>query len=352
MAKITFVLPGYPVHAGGGYKIVYQYANYLVERGHKVNLVQMRPAHLRDDNSPWWRQGIRAMQYRFGRHARPTWFLLDPRVFVTNYRKQFVHGIPDSDVIVATAMETAHLVARASAQRKVVGVYFIQGYEDWLKGSAYVDETWRLSLRRIVIAPWLQEKANELDLNATLVPNAIDSHSFPRGAPIAERPLQILALVSEVPLKRTDLVAQVLHKIAEEMPEVLLRTFGVIQKPRILPASVVHLRDPTPAELRRLYQGSRVYICASDTEGSALPPAEALSTGGAVVSTDIGGVRAYADGIALFSPVGDADLLAQNALRLLRDEVLCEALASTGQERLRAYSLSDAAAAFEREILR
>lgn len=351
VASISLILPGYASRAVGGYKVVYEYANHLVRQGHTVNIVQMLPGHTGDSRIPRWRQALRAVKHPRYRHARPTWFPLDPRVMVTNYRRLVANGIPESDVIIAAAAETAPLVATAVANRGIPGFYFIQHYEDWLLDPAYVDEIWRLPLRKIVIAPWLEQKARERGVDAVLIPNGIDATAFPSGGPVRERPLQVMALVSSIPWKRVDLVAKVMAEIAKEMPEVRLKTFGVARKPVELSEAVEHVQDPTPMQLQTLYQQSRVYICASDAEGWHLPPAEAMSCGAAVVSTDIDGVRAYADGVALFSPVGDADQLARNALRLIRDEVLCEALAAAGHERIRCYSPESAAIAFEGELL-
>lgn len=351
MSSIAIVLPGYARGAVGGYKVVYEYANYLVDHGHSVSLIQMLPAHEAPRLSGW-RRVRRAIRSRLNRAKRPQWFTLDDRVSVANYDRP-VHGaIPRCDVLMATAVETAQLVADVAQERGLTGMHFVQHYEDWVLGSDFVDGTWRLPLHKIVIAPWLKQKADDLDVESVLVPNGIDASSFPVGPPISDRPMQVMALVSPASWKRTDLIAQVMAIIARTMPEVHLRTFGVAEKPALLPDSVEHIQLPNPAQLRELYQQSRIHICASDNEGWHLPPAEAMSSGAAVVSTDINGVRAYADGVALFSPVGDADRLAENVLRLLKDETLCSTVAASGNERIRLYSPERAAESFEREIAR
>ena len=352
MATISVVLPGYPAHAGGGYKVVYQYANFLAQAGHRVHLVQMRPDHLRDLSPAPVRSAVRALMYLLARHARPRWFTLDKRITVTNYARQAAELVPSSDVVIATAMETAEVASQAAKQQGVPGVYFIQHYELWSDDPSYVDSTWRMPLRKIVIAPWLQQKAAEFGETAVVVPNAIDADAFPLGPPITDRPMQILGLVSDLGWKRTDLLAETMELVAAEMPGVVLKTFGVVDKPTVLADAVRHTRSPTAEQLRALYQDSRVFICTSDSEGFGLPPAEAMASGATVVSTDIGGVRSYADGIALFSPVGDARSLADNVLRLLRDSALAQELATSGRERIATYSPNGAASAFEREILR
>ena len=351
MATISVILPGYASHAGGGYKIAYQYANFLAEAGHRVHIVQMRPDHMRDLKPDRIRSWVRSLVYCIGRHARPRWFKLDARVTVTNHPRQSSAYIPSSDVLIATAMETAEVVASTAQERDVPGIYFIQHYELWSDNPSYVDATWRLPLKKIVIAPWLQQMARDFGQSAVVVPNAIDAAAFPLGPTIENRPVQILGLVSDLPWKRADILAEAMRLVRAELPDVILKTFGVIEKPTDFPAEVRHSRSPSADELRLLYQESRVYLCTSDSEGFGLPAAEAMASGAAVASTDIGGVRSYADGIALFSPVGDAQGLARNVLLLLRDTARTQELAALGREKVSSYSPSAAAEAFEREIL-
>ncbi|MGU3291432.1 glycosyltransferase family 4 protein [Williamsia sp. M5A3_1d] len=245
----------------------------------------------------------------------------------------------DADATIATAAWTAEFV---SALPRTAGgkFYLIQHYEDWWK---YVDDTWRLPLTRLVISRWLQRKGSELGVDSVRLPNAIDLDEFPPGPPIAERPPMVCALVSDVGWKRTDLVIEVLIGLRETRPDVSAHVFGTCVRPDGLPDWVQFSRSPEPAVLRgEIYQRARVHICASDAEGWHLPPAEALASGCAVASTDIDGVREYADGTARFSSVGDAAALLQNAVDLLDDAIGCQAAVDTFREKALEYTPRDA----------
>jgi glycosyltransferase involved in cell wall biosynthesis len=76
-----------------------------------------------------------------------------------------------------------------------------------------------------------------------------------------------------------------------------------------------------------------------------------MSSGAAVVSTDIGGVMAYARGVSSTAPPGDAPGLAQRVVELLDDLDRCQELATAGRERIRNYDLRVAAGAFEEEVV-
>lgn len=359
MAVVTFVLPGLSDHASGGYKVVYTYAGYLANAGHDVIICHAffhEGRHLAGDDV-FRRLVDRHRHLRTARLQartapdRPSWFPLNPAVQIRNFVRLSPSHLPHSDVIIATAVRTARLVSAAARRQGSRGVYFLQGYETWAAPPAYVAETWRLPLTRIVIAPWLAEKGRELGVNTTLVLNAVDASEFHSGPEIVKRPVALSALVSDAQLKRTDLVVSVMRSLNDRIPGFHGATFGTCARPEGLPATVTHFQDPSRSELANLYADTKVYLCASDSEGWHLPPAEAMVAGAAVVSTDIGGVRAYADQTAVFAPVGDAEALSEAVLALLLDPGRCQTIASEGQRHIKARTPADAAREFERAVL-
>ena len=69
-------------------------------------------------------------------------------------------------------------------------------------------------------------------------------------------------------------------------------------------------------------------------------------SGAALVSTENGGVRSYASGIAIFVPRGDVDRLSEAIIDLLQDETECQRLALSGLTRLSSYGPADAGRKF------
>ena len=350
MSRIVFILPGFPRKPGGGHKVVYIYANYLARR-HDVTVMHLRPTKPGDHRRPKLKVALINMLYFLGRRARPTWFKLDRRVQLINRARQAIEDVPEADHIVATSVKTASFVADSAANQGVVGSYFIQHFEDYSDPVDVVELTWRLPLNRIVIAPWLQAKAKSLGVTSTLVPNAVDPANFPVGPSIKNRPPQVLSLVSSQPWKRTDLVVEVMASLHTANPNVKLAAFGVGRKPRGFPEFITYHQNPSANQLRRLYQASRIYMCTSDYEGFGLPPAEAMLSGAAIVSTDNHGVRSFADEAAIFVPIGDAASLRDAVQHLLENEVDCENLAARGTRKIRKWSIEDAGLAFEAAVL-
>lgn len=333
----------------GGYKVIYRYANDLAAQGADVHIY-----HCREDlffypgskvpPAPPTVRLARLFRAPETHDARPTWFELDSRVTSTCSHGLRLKDLRPADVVIATAVRTAPFVAAlpGTAGRKF---YFIQHWEDWSDGEEFVESTWRLPLRKLVIARWLGRKGDDLGVPTTYLPNAIDLDEFPPGPPVAERPRYVTALVSPVDWKRTDLVIEVLERVRARVPDIRACVFGAHEKPVDLPSWVEFHLAPDKPTLREIYQKSRVYLCASDAEGWHLPPAEALASGSAVVSTDIDGVREYADGIARFAPANDAAALTDAVCGLLADTEAAQASVDRFRARAAAYTPVDAARA-------
>ena len=147
---ITFVLPGLsrknPV---GGFRVVYEYANRLADRGHTVNVVhplilfpeQMTPKH---------RLGIPLvlLTRRLTRLPRVGWFDLSPKVNLMVVRSLEERLIPQGDVIVATAWQTAEWV-NGYERDKGEKFYLIQHYEKWSGPEERVEATWKAEIERL-----------------------------------------------------------------------------------------------------------------------------------------------------------------------------------------------------------
>ena len=84
-----------------------------------------------------------------------SWQEIDPAVELLYVPVLADRYLPDADAVVATAWQTADGVAGLS-DRKGRGCYLIQHHETWSGRAERVDETWRLPLRKIFIAPWLE----------------------------------------------------------------------------------------------------------------------------------------------------------------------------------------------------
>ena len=202
--RITFVLPSFGAKPMGGYRIVYQFANGLVEGGDEVTVVhgallepwQYRsPLSLRREPKVL----VRGLVDLVSRPREIGWQSIDPRVRLEFVPTLAAAQVPDADVVVATAWRTAESVIRYPAS-KGRQCYLVQHHEVWDAPATRVDATWRAPLTKIVIADWLYAKGLELGVDQTqllqLPGPGIDDGLFRVTKPIDGRPAGGDALVA------------------------------------------------------------------------------------------------------------------------------------------------------------
>lgn len=341
--KITFVMPFYAPKPIGGFKVIYEYANRLAARGHEVTVVHPRRSAW---NSPpqltklYLRLVGKEKQARsWTYNPEVNWHPIDSRVNMLYVPDATASYIPDGD-----AVFNNRWVIGEYPPEKGVEFAILQGYGVFPKQQAREDAIFRAPIGKIVIARWVYEQALRLGARAEdmiYIPNGIDHAKYRIIKPLESRPSRIAMLYHPMPLKGAKDGIEALELAKAKFPALQAMLFGVLPRPKRLPSWIEYLCDPPQEELvRNIYNGSSIYMCPSWIEGFHLPPAEAMDCGCAVVSTDIGGVRDYAEhGVtALLSPPKDPEALAQNIVRLLENDDLRIRIAKAGHERIQQFT--------------
>jgi glycosyltransferase involved in cell wall biosynthesis len=351
--RITFVLPGSARFPIGGYKVAFEYANHLTDRGHVVTVVM--PAMV-DPEIAGWEKLYHAGRYLLWGATQlfgpQRWFRLHPSIrlaWTPSLRERY---IPDADAIVATGWLTSEFVAGYS-ESKGRKHYLIQHYETWCGPEERVRATWKLPLRKIVIARWLQEIAESMGETAAYIPNGLDFSAFGCDVPIEQRTKpSVTMLYHQWQWKGTADGLKALEIAHGEVPELQAILFGVTAPGTGLPPWITYVRNPPQAELRKIYNRTQVFVTPSWTEGWPLPPAEAMMSGAALVCTDIGGHREYAthERNALMAPAQDPQALGAAISRMLTDDTLRHRLAATALSDISRFTWSAAVDRFEREL--
>lgn len=348
--KITFCLPNMSKRPVGGFKIVFEYANFLVERGHNVNIVFWVNNSFDKVSS---NLRVKDIIGKLLNPFRPKWFNLDSRVKKITSAYQDGRDIPPADIIFATSVETALPVSKLGDEfgKKC---YLIQDFEDWHVSKETVYQSYQLGMTNIVIAKWLEELVRPYDENVKLVSNAINTEDFYVEVPIEKRDSFSLALLHhEKPHKGVKVAVEALEIVKQTYPQIKLNLFGTYDTPSYFDETwMSYIRSASRAQLRELFNKSSIFVCASVNEGFGLTGAESMASGCALASTNYKGVYEYAedDVSALLSPVNDAQALANNIMTLIEDDSLRIRLAKAGSEKLKEFSWDKKVDAFE-EIL-
>ena len=321
--RIAYVTEGTGV--GGGHRDVFEHLNRLSARGHEVSLYTL------DDP--------------------PDWFPLRVPVHTFADYDELARSLAEIDAIkVATWWMTAAPVWRASIVRGIP-VYFVQDietsyYPDHEHARHAVLDSYRPEFRYMTISSWNRERLRELGLDAELIPPGIDLETFHPRADVARREDMVLALGRANPLKNLPLTLAAWRALSGRSgigasPELCL--FGV--EPELAQGNgmaagegVRYVDAPDDEHVAELFNQATVFVQTSVHEGFALPPLEAMATGGAVVCTDAHGNRDFCvDGENCLMPEPNPAAVSAALARLLADPELRARLGEAGIRRAQGY---------------
>lgn len=347
--KITFVLPGYSKHPVGGYKMVFEYANRFVARGHEVSIVfDCLVGSQRHQKIPGF---FRHLCYDFLVYYYPKWFNLNPKIHkICAYTGINDKEIPDADFVCATAVGTADDVTKLSAS-KGKKLYFIQGFENWGDWDAdAVKATYRFGMKNIVIANWLEKIVQDSGAECILIPNGIDFNIFNIDIPIISRKGHTISMLYHMGVyKGSAYGIAALESLKERYPDLQATLFGVPERPSDLPAWIHYVQNATQAQLRKIYNHTKIYLCPSIQEGFGLTGAEAMACGCAYVASDYGGVHEYTTDKrnVLLSAPKDVEGLVEHVSYLFDDDDKRIQLAQQGYEDIQRFDWDKSVAKFE-----
>lgn|SRR5574344_237007 len=343
MKHILFILPEYYRIPIGGFKVVYEYANRLIEDGYKVSIVY--PSFLM-----FWKSTLKRklklifnyVYYHFiDRNNSKFWFPLNKginSVFVFSLSEKH---IPQADYYVATAMETAIHLNQYKKINPENKYYLIQAVEDWQWGKKAAFDTWKFPLKKIVVSHWLKTLAEDLGEHPIVIENGVDRPGFSCNIPNQKRDkLTVLMLYHKQKLKGCQDGIQALSLVREKYPDLQPIFFGAPTRPTNLPYWIEYHCQPSEKELNNLYNQASIFLGTSHSEGFGLTVGEAMLCGCSVVCTNAGGYLTMAKHLetALVCKAGDIQALAESLLSLIENEPLRVDLAQNGNELIQKFT--------------
>jgi len=292
--KVSFIINEPIQSASGGYKMVYIYANELVNRGHDVTIYYHchRGVLLSNYYIPFWMKMIMA---NILAKTGPKWFELDQRVGRKVVQDVTDKNVSDGDIVIATAANTAGEVFLLD-KNKGKKAYFVQGYEDWVMSKEELENTYRLDMEIITVSKWLQ----------TIIQNVVDSDRvncvlngirndvfYIINSPETRSIKMISMLYHDLESKGSKEGIYVLNELKKLFPDLKAHLFGVVDNPGNLPSWIDYTHNADQNQLRKIYNDSMIYLSPSWNEGFGLTGAEAMMCGAVLVSTKTDGVKEY-----------------------------------------------------------
>jgi glycosyltransferase involved in cell wall biosynthesis len=317
---INWVVPAfYP--GSGGHMTIFRLVRQLEELGHACRVIFTHTEGLLPPEGTRLRALVRE-------HFQPV------RARCIAFRGQ---PLPEADVHVATAWDTAFVVDRRRAQG--AGAYLVQDWEPSFypvgTRGAVAEQTYALGLQHVTAGPWLAERLRARGLPAVHFELAVDAaeHFVEPGAaaPAAGRMAVYLRPLTE--RRGFEVVSLALAEVKRQRPAAEIAVYGTPQGELMLPFAAAELGVLTPAGLRRLYCGSTLGVSCSLTNHS-LAPQEMWACGLPVVEIDGESTRAvYRDGEDVALAPFEPRALAARIVGLLDDEPLRRRLAEAGLKR-------------------
>jgi glycosyltransferase involved in cell wall biosynthesis len=352
--RINILLPFFSQTPIGGFKVQYEYANRLAERGHTVTVVHPStvesPANWKARLSQLAKRGRELLEDR----SAVRWHPLRDEVrllSVPDLRERF---IPAAEVTVATGWATAEMLKSYSARagRKFQIVY---DYELWMEAAPRVRRRMSRAFNSgqsvISTSPAVSEMLAESGVcPVAYIPCGLDFETYGVDVPIEDRAWGTIGFA--VRTQRSKGTADALEALkllrARHGDALRIAAFGA-QKSGLLPEWVRAVWFPTDAQLRRFYNSISIFVFPSHYEGWGLPGVEALACGASLVAADSGGSREYGihERTALVVPRARPDLLAHAVEQLLDDDEMRRRLARQGNAHVQQYTWARAVDALE-----
>ena len=289
MVKIAFALPVPNSKIIGGYKVVYEYANYMASKGCNVTLFYN--AHNGENSKHLPRSIVFFLRWRIGKFG-PKWHKLDKRIdkkVLRNYDKITFDGF---DSVIATATETAQFVNKSNASKW----YFVQGFENWERSSEEVVESYKLDLKIIAISKWLQKIIEESTRKEVVyIPNGVDKAVFHEIIAYKDRGIHTLSsLYHWDDNKGSDIALRIIYRLKKKYSDFEAYLFGAPPRNKEWPSWIHYIQYAKPDEVCECMNKTRVFLCTSRQEGFGLTGLESIFSGCCLVTTDCLGIREYA----------------------------------------------------------
>ncbi|MEO6626954.1 MAG: glycosyltransferase family 4 protein [Aquihabitans sp.] len=274
-----------------------------------------------------------------------SWFSFEPGIVHHLAPHGSTEPLPRADVIFST-----NLPPEAG-----LPVLLVQGFE--MLYSGVERRGYRSPGLKVCIASWLVETGRRFGVDADqflVVPMGIDHDRFRLVTPIEDRPVQVALLHSSHPAKGWQVALEALTEVHRRVPDLQAVAFGTTAPSATWPDWLTVHSSPEPETLvRDIYNQSQVFLQASDYEGFGFTAVEAMACGCALVTTDNGGSRDYAEQgrTAMVSQPRDVSGLADQVVELLTGRKDRLRIAKTGMAMAKRFDWDVAAELLEQALM-
>lgn len=339
--KINFILPFKPRRPAGGFRVMYEYANRLAQKGYQVHLTFPIETQYMKYRLHY---AIRLVLTQIEGFRRNKWFDFDTNITMSYVPRIKDNYVVNADIVIATWWSTVLEMGMLSPQ-KGKKINLIQGFENWEGHEDLLYKSYDIKgATNIVVASYLKDIVEQHTENRTeLIENGVDNTIYHIQNNIDRRKANTIAMsYSTQEIKGSKYGLEALMILKKSKPDLKVEMFGISPRPESLPEWIRYYRDPN--DLCALYNRSAIFISNSFTEGFGLVSVESMFCGCALVCTDIEGHKEYAfEGeTALLVEVANARQMADRIQYLMENNDYRISLAQRGNDYVQRFSWTNA----------
>ena len=344
--EITFVLAS--LGPAGGNRANLSLANELSKRGHKVKIISpIFPIPLKKRE---FLGRVKTALYRLLFHKYETRWMPTEIKGLNIERPLFLNAgmIGRTDVLIATFW----FVAKALEDFRGPKFYIIgeisetQEYREVLQSGRFLLITVSSTVKK-----YLEEKFSIKILG--VVKNAVDTKIFYRENYRTEDNITTIGMLySPAVWKGSKYGFEAFEIVKERFSKIhlQLKLFGLTKKG--IPKYAIFCKNPSPDELRKIYNSIDIIVMPSLVELFPLIPLEAMACGVPGVYTDVGGIREMVDDMreGIIVPKGNSEAIADAVSLLIGNKELREQMSKNSLEKVKNFTWQKSAAELERII--
>ena len=276
--------------------------------------------------------------------------LREPRYMVNLWRRlksaDVVHIFSASYSSFLLAPVPAWWIARLRGKRMLIN-YRSGECRDHLRGSSIARRVLKDTDRLVVPSGYLVDVLGEFGLTAQAIPNIVDATQFSFRVRNPLRP-HLVCTRGFHPYYCVDIVVRAFAEVQKTFPDARLDLVGsgplendicdLVKEMKLTGVDFKGVAGRT--EIGRFYDGADIFINASHLDNMPVSILEAFASGMPVITTEPESMRYLVEHerTGLLSPPGDAEALAWNVVRVLRDAELAGRLVSNAREEFQRYA--------------
>ena len=258
----------------GGSKIIFEYANRLCSRGHKITIIS--------------------------HDEKPDWFYLNEKIdFIKiDINKKIGNNIPDCDLVVATSWKCIY---QCVISNKAPVIFFEQGGSHIFNFEDLSVEKKKILKNRIenvsfiyTVSEYTKEKIKQIyDRESKVIHIAIDKEIFYLEKKIRnkEKEETVVTIIGSEEFKFKN-IGKILEAIRILKKKYNIKLNWISQtEPKLNKEEVII--NPPQIKIGDILRNTDIYICNSEYESFGLPTLEAMTCGAAIITSDTGGMRDF-----------------------------------------------------------